>query len=544
MNMTDSIKITSLNNIGSNILYTTLVPVVDMSGTPTTKKANLQIVGNLILNGAGGSYFPPAAQAILAQSVTNAAQPNITSVGTLSTLTVNGNLNGNIINANVFSGNGSALTGILGANISGNVNSALIAYSVSASNVTGLGNISTINLDGNSSNVLYGNGVFAAGGGLTLPIANGNSNINIATDGNITITSNIGNTWTFNTSGDLELPGNIIWSNANSRIETLANSSGDGLGYSTLRLIPDNTLVASDQYLIIDPTVPSHIHIRAGGTQDSSTAELFLGGEENHINIINGSGSRLYHEVRRSETYNYSTGVEFTNGAWINDSGTYYVEFTTTDPGMEIQSFNLTTDPENEVEVYDGGDYYILSVNGVTNLGGNVYRIFVNEQPVTTPIPLQQINYTLFTTEQNYLEVRDRDFRVEVNDDVTISGKDRFRLINGALDEGIEIITDNTDNAYTWLFGFDGNLTLPTNNISINYNNGLPVFGNIVGVSLDGNASNVLAGNGTFVSPWSSAPTANNDPGIAGQIAYDVGGNLYICVAANTWSKIAGTTSW
>lgn len=55
--MVDSIKITGLQDIGSNIAYTTLVPVVDMSGTPTTKKSTLQNVGNLILGGAGGNLF-------------------------------------------------------------------------------------------------------------------------------------------------------------------------------------------------------------------------------------------------------------------------------------------------------------------------------------------------------------------------------------------------------------------------------------------------------------------------------------------------------
>lgn len=43
---------------------------------------------------------------------------------------------------------------------------------------------------------------------------------------------------------------------------------------------------------------------------------------------------------------------------------------------------------------------------------------------------------------------------------------------------------------------------------------------------------------------WATAPTANTDPGIAGQAAYDVGGNLYICVDTNTWAKLSGTTSW
>ena len=95
----DFIRITALTDIGNNIAYSSLIPVVDMAGTPTTKKANLQIVANLVLSGAGGSYFAPAARAILAQSVTNAAQPNITSVGTLSSLTVSGNIGVGNVNA-------------------------------------------------------------------------------------------------------------------------------------------------------------------------------------------------------------------------------------------------------------------------------------------------------------------------------------------------------------------------------------------------------------------------------------------------------------
>ena len=116
--MVDSIKITALQDIGANIAYTTLVPVVNMAGTPTSQKANLQILGNLILNGAGGSYFPRAAQATLALSVANAAQPNITSVGTLTSLAVTGNITagningGNIVVANFYYGDGGFLTNV------------------------------------------------------------------------------------------------------------------------------------------------------------------------------------------------------------------------------------------------------------------------------------------------------------------------------------------------------------------------------------------------------------------------------------------------
>lgn len=186
--MTTNIKITQLTDIGANLNINSLVPVVNMSGAPVTQKANLQIVGNLILNYAGNG-FPSANSAIFSQSVTNAAQPNITSVGTLTSLTVAGNVNlgaignvritggsigqvlttdgagnlswandgtsysnsnvalylptytgnlsGNVITANRFSGEAGNLSNITGGNVSGNVPFANVAYSVAAGNIVG-----------------------------------------------------------------------------------------------------------------------------------------------------------------------------------------------------------------------------------------------------------------------------------------------------------------------------------------------------------------------------------------------------------------------
>jgi len=100
-----SIKITSLTNIGNNISHTSIFPLVNMAGTPITQRANLQILGNLILDGAGGSYFRAAAQAINAQTVSNATQPAITSVGTLTGLTVQGVTNlGSVSNVIITGG--------------------------------------------------------------------------------------------------------------------------------------------------------------------------------------------------------------------------------------------------------------------------------------------------------------------------------------------------------------------------------------------------------------------------------------------------------
>ena len=69
--------------------------------------------------------------------------------------------------------------------------------------------------------------------------------------------------------------------------------SGDGNGYGTIELVPDNNLYNSDQYLIVDPTLPGHIHLRAGGTQDNSNAELILGGEKAQVKVLDSS-----HEVK------------------------------------------------------------------------------------------------------------------------------------------------------------------------------------------------------------------------------------------------------
>lgn len=100
--MIDNIKITSLNDIGSGLAANTVFPVVNVA-VPVTNKANLQIIGNLILSGAGGSDFVQAAQANLAQSVVNSDQPNITSVGTLISLSVIGDISdANVVAANTF----------------------------------------------------------------------------------------------------------------------------------------------------------------------------------------------------------------------------------------------------------------------------------------------------------------------------------------------------------------------------------------------------------------------------------------------------------
>jgi hypothetical protein len=96
--------------------------------------------------------------------------------------------------------------------------------------------------------------------------------------------------------------------------------SGDGYGYSTLELVPDNNLYdiqpAGDfgyggQYLIIDPTSPNHIHIRAGGPQDQASAQLIVGGELSNITVRDqDNGFNRDHSVFIN-TYNHTESSSF-----------------------------------------------------------------------------------------------------------------------------------------------------------------------------------------------------------------------------------------
>ena len=113
---------------------------------------NVVITGNLVTgSGTGGniSGLNYVTANYLTGTLTTAVQPNITSVGTLASLTVTGNITsgnaslGNLATASYFTGNGSLLTYITGSNVIGNVTSAVqshyanIANSVAGSNVSG-----------------------------------------------------------------------------------------------------------------------------------------------------------------------------------------------------------------------------------------------------------------------------------------------------------------------------------------------------------------------------------------------------------------------
>lgn len=242
--MTTTIKITELTNIGANLNGNTLVPVVNMNGTPVTQRSNVENLANYVLNtgtganlgavgnititgGNAGEVLTTDGNGVLSWESSSATYSNSNVANYLPTYT--GNITGDYIelthdvNANVVYGN--------------------YLYG-DGSNITNLpvGNISSINIDGNSSNVLYGNGVFDSVGSPFNQDLNTTDSVTFA---NITTTEairfrNSGNTvgamgyaptflsiesygsnsvqvttndlltWTFDNVGNLTLPGSLI----------------------------------------------------------------------------------------------------------------------------------------------------------------------------------------------------------------------------------------------------------------------------------------------------------------------------------------------
>ena len=177
--LASSIVTSSLTTVGTlgnlevtgNITSDTGYVLANYIGQSTT-----QLYGNgiSISNIAGANVSGNVANANLAGYVTGNAQSNITSVGTLTSLTVTNDITstaGNITAGNIGSsltyliGNGAAISGITGANVTGNVANANLAGYVTQnaqSNITSLGTLANLTVTGpvdvsTSPNVDLGN---------------------------------------------------------------------------------------------------------------------------------------------------------------------------------------------------------------------------------------------------------------------------------------------------------------------------------------------------------------------------------------------------
>jgi len=123
-----------------------------------------------------------------AATVTTAAQPNITSVGTLTGLEVNGTVTAANITANtgIFTGNGSGLSALAGANVTGTVPAATTATTAGTvttaaqPNITSVGTLTSLAVTGNAN--FTGPNV-SLGSNANVKITGGSTGHVLSTDG-------------------------------------------------------------------------------------------------------------------------------------------------------------------------------------------------------------------------------------------------------------------------------------------------------------------------------------------------------------------------
>jgi hypothetical protein len=173
--------------------------------------------------------------------------------------------------------------------------------------------------------------------------------------------------WRFNSEGGFELPGEGLITNP-------YNSSGDNNGASTLRLIPDENLTSNDQYLIIDPTQPNHIHIRAGGEQDNSNAELILGGEQTGVRVAD-YGYITINTKRQTISNSYQNFNDASTTAFITndinaDIGYGYI--------VNVNGIDYQVSDIQENSPFDG--YKTIQASNATFTAGETYTFYSSPQ--------------------------------------------------------------------------------------------------------------------------------------------------------------------
>ena len=301
-----TIKITALTDIGANIPNTTLIPVVDMTGTPTTDKATFGNVANAILSQAGNNY----SAATKAVTVTASAQPNITSVGTLTALSVTGN-----VTANIYFGDGGFLSNVTGGNATpggsnsqvqyndngafggdpgmtyNEGNSTLTANNFIATSNSYLGNISTTGsasittlLVGATANLgAVGNVTITGGTAGQVLSTNGNGVLSWASDATTYGNSNVVSLLSAFGSNTITTTGNISGGNVLTSANVIANG-----------IIDSGTGLTTGGYLSVDGNTDLHNTVVTGNLSATGNITATNLGNISAINLTGSNSNVLY----------------------------------------------------------------------------------------------------------------------------------------------------------------------------------------------------------------------------------------------------------
>ena len=175
------------NVSGAVALATSATSANAVAGANVSGEVDFAATANAV---AGANVSGTVALASVAGTVSGAAQANITSLGTLTGLGVNGTITASAITANtgVFTGDAGGLSNVVGGNVTGQVANSAVAgtvYTAAQPNITSVGTLSSVTTSGNvdtTANVVTDD-IVGKTGGVTITAIGTNQPISLVTTG-------------------------------------------------------------------------------------------------------------------------------------------------------------------------------------------------------------------------------------------------------------------------------------------------------------------------------------------------------------------------
>jgi hypothetical protein len=372
---------TSGNVSAGNVLIGDLLGAGNVTATGNVTGAFIVGNGSLLSNITGANVtgtVANAASATTASTVTGNAQANITSVGILSSLSVSGNTTtGGLLTDNYYYANGTPVS-FAGTYANANVadfmanfgsNSISTTGNVTAGYFTGNGSLLTAitgaNVTGVVANATYAT---SSGSATTAVTVTGNAQANITSVGTLTSLSVTGNV----TAGNVIAPN---FQAVNSAGGTLKNSAGTTQaawgagGGDNFTLSVSTNITGANAQIDISPTGNSgHVHIKPTGTPSVEIAPTYTGSINNMVigNITPAAVSATTVSATGNVTGNYFIG----NGSLLSSITGANVTGTVANATYATSSGSATT----AVTVTGNAQANITSVGTLTSLSvtGNV----------------------------------------------------------------------------------------------------------------------------------------------------------------------------
>ena len=384
------------SNFVGNGQYLTSITGANVTGS--VAQANTANIANSV---SGSNVSGQVANALVAGTVYTNAQPNITSVGTLTSVAVTGNtttgnlLTGGVVSAtgnvtgNYLLGNGAFISGLPAGYSNADVatflanfgsNSISTTGNVTAGNFfgngSGLTSITGANVTGTVANATFATTAGSAGTANTAVTVTGNAQANITSVGVLT---------------SLSVSGNINGSNINASTVQATTSAGLALknlggttqasmgagGGDNFTIAVSTNMSGANAQIDISPTGNSgHVHIKPTGTPSVEIAPIYTGSINNMVigNVTPAAVSGTTVSATGNITGNYFIG----NGSQLTGLPAGYSNADVATFLANFGSNSISTTGNVTANYFIGNGSQLTGITATANAAGSNTQIQFN----------------------------------------------------------------------------------------------------------------------------------------------------------------------